>query len=462
MTEIIYGVLETNNKTIFGCNGEKRFYPYNKNLPMFYVPTKKPFSVINIYCGITFKKQIGEKYYGSIAKYIGEIGNIDNELEYLKNIACAKWKGNSKLNLDDYDCDLTPIRKDLTFLNTYSIDPNNCVDIDDALSILQIDENKYKIFIHIADVSSFINQDTQLDNEIKNRIETIYLNKFQINMIPDKLSINKISLLSNKINRAFTLELIVVNNRITEYTFYKSVIKVNNLNYNECQKILKKNQELQQLYNIAKELYINKFGECLDFNTHHMVEIYMIIANSCAAKEILDHKYAIFRKHDIIKIMNPAIYVVNDNINSLVHTSLKEELYTHFTSPMRRYIDIIIHRILSNKFCGTNFDINYNNSFIEELNTTHLKIKKINMLSELYINIFSDTFKEFDIYNGIIIDINCDINNKNKLKIFVKNLGIMTIKTKDITKYNINQSVELKIAFTKLNQKKINVALLEQ
>ncbi len=493
--EIIYGVLEINNKTSFGHRNEKRFYPYDKSLPIYYVPTKKPFNTINLYCGIKHDKVEKDKNYGLIEKYIGEIGDLNSELDYLKCVGTKYWKGNSRFKLDDYfHHDNTSDRKNLTHLKTYSIDPVGCIDIDDALSIEIINENTIKVYVHIADVSSYINSNTELDLEIRKRKESIYLQKFQVNMIPDKLSINHISLIEGKISRAFTLELTYINNKLDSYTFYKSLVNVINMNYENCQKLIdkKKNNDLVNLYNLGKILYEEKFGQNINYDTHHLVEIFMIISNVCSAKEIKSFSGAIFRKQDkaIEKIIqsikidfSPAVYTNNDD-NSLNHDALNEEIYTHFTSPMRRYIDIIVHRILSNKYCGTSFEIDYdknnNQEFINELNIDHKSIKKISLTSQLYNNIFSNEFKECDEYNGIIVGF-----NENKIKVYVEKIGILNIKLYDkklseLFEYNINndiyilidkennkesifilnQEVNIKIAITKFSEKKINAVFI--
>ena len=489
--KIIYGILEINNKTSFGEKNEKRFYPNDKTLPTFLVPTKKAFSTINLYCGIKFHKKVGDKYFGVIEKYIGEIGNLENELEYLKNIGCSSWKGNSKFKLEEYQEDLTPDRVDFTKfkIKAYSIDPDGCKDIDDALSFEKVTDQRVKIFIHIADVSSYIKPESELDIEIKKRKESIYLNKFQVNMIPDKLSIDSISLIKNRMNRAFTLELTLDktddNWIIIGHTFYKSLIKVTNLSYNDCDKT--KNKDLQNLFDIGKVLYENKFGSCPDYDSHHMVEIFMIIANVYAGKNIKDHEGAIFRKqdknleaalHSLLIDVNPASYSAYKE--DLSHDSLKETLYTHFTSPMRRYIDIIIHRILSNKFCGTNFIINKDEEFINNLNETHKKIKKINRTAELYSNILITEFKECDMYTGVIVGF-----SSNKITVYIKNFGIINVKLFDKkfselfeykierlsyelhdkildkkTEFKINQKINLVISITKYSQKKINAVLI--
>ena len=179
-----------------------------------------------------------------------------------------------------------------------------------------------------------------------------------------------------------------------------------------------------------------------------MVEIYMIIANVIAGKNIQDHEGAIFRKQDP-SLENKFF----DNVasyssfrNDLTHTSLKESLYTHFTSPMRRYIDIIVHRILSNKFCGSNFVI--------------------------------PEFKECESYNGIIVGF-----ANNKLIVYIKKMGIINVKLFDKkfselyeckidkscelydkannkkTEFNINQEINIIISITKYSPKKINAKL---
>ena len=496
---LICGIIEINNKISYGLRNEKRFYPYAKSLPMFYVPTKKSFNPINLYCTIKFEKIDKNKYYGIIDRYIGEVGNIDIELEYLKCIATNNWKGNSKFKLNDYFSDNTPDRKNLTHINAYSIDPKNCADIDDALSIEIIDINITKVYVHIADVSSFINPNTELDLEIRKRKESIYLQKFQVNMIPDKLSINHISLIESnkeegKLSRAFTLELTYNNNKLDTYTFYKSFINVKNMNYEDCQIIIdkKKNKDLINLYNLGKILYEDKFGLNINYNTHHLVEIFMIISNVCAAKEIKSYNSAIFRKqdknyekitHNILIDFNPAVYT-NNKDSSLNHDTLNEEIYTHFTSPMRRYIDIVVHRILSNKYCNTNFETDYDNNnntvFIDELNKEHKLIKKVSLTSQLYINIFNPEFKVCDNYKSIIVGF-----NENKIKVYNKEIGILSIKLYDKklsglfeytidndkyilfdkennkeTCYILNQEINIKIAITKLSEKKINAQII--
>lgn len=491
---IIYGIIEINNKTSYGLRNEKRFYPNDKSLPIFYVPTKKPFNTINLYCGIKFDKVKLDKHYGIIDKYIGEVGNLDSELEYLKCIATNNWKGNSKFKLEEYFIDNTPNRKNLTNLNTYSIDPKGCIDIDDALSIEIIDKDITKVYVHIADVSSFISPNSELDLEIRKRKESIYLQKFQVNMIPDKLSITNISLIEGKTSRAFTLELTFKNNILEFYTFYKSLINVKNMNYEDSLKLInkKKNMDLCNLYNLGKILYDKKFGNDINYDTHNLVEIFMIISNVCAAKEIKNYNGAIFRKQDknyekivqnILIDFNPAVYTNGKNV-SLMHDTLDEEIYTHYTSPMRRYIDIIVHRILSNKYCDTDFEIDYDNNqneqFINELNRDHKFIKKISLTSQLYTNIFNEGFKECDSYSGIIIGF-----NENKIKVYIKDMGVLSIKLFDKklcalfdyiidnekyilidkenekeTIYILNQEINIKISITKLSEKKINATII--
>ena len=187
---------------------------------------------------------------------------------------------------------------------------------------------------------------------------------------------------------------------------------------------------MEKLFEISKVLYLNKFKSIsCDFNSHHMVEIFMIIANTISAKNIKDYNGSIFRKQgfsDSISMLDwkPAEYsFLSEDVK---HTTLNEDLYTHFTSPMRRFVDIIVHRLLSNKFCGTSFKITDDNDYIINLNKTNKLVKKINRTGHLYSNILSSDFSECSKYNGKIIGF-----KTNKVFVLVDNIGIVPIKLFD-------------------------------
>ena len=175
--------------------------------------------------------------------------------------------------------DLTPSRLDLTHLDVYSIDPFGCRDIDDALSF---DNNI--IGIHIADVSSYIEEGGLLDNELSNRVETFYDIQKTIHMIPEELSIHHMSLIEQSIKRAFSVLIYINNNQIVNVEFKKTLIIVKkNMKYEDditC---------IQELYDIGKHLketikYAFPINE--EYDTHQMVAVYMIIANKLVGEKI--------------------------------------------------------------------------------------------------------------------------------------------------------------------------------
>lgn len=516
MSNIIYGILETSSKVSYGTNNQKKFYPFDKSLPTYYVPTKKPFSPHNFYCLIRHDKvDKNNKYYGILENYIGEVGNYDAEKEYLKMISKQKWLSNSKLkNLyktkDNLNfTDLTPVRKDLTKLLTYSIDPPNCFDIDDAISIERISDEQYKVLIHIADVSSYFDLDHFLEKEIKNRTESIYLDNSQQNMFPDEIVGEYFTLKEGKISRAFTLELQIKFNsdkmlhEIISHKFFKSnIILTKNMSYDEFDKKLKQkklDEGLVKLYEIGKDLYQEKFNKN-DFDSHKLVEIFMVIANVISAKEIIDEKYPILRsqlKSDNLMIetsdldkkilddynnifkSNSAIYKIYHNSEDNSHFKLGEQLYTHFTSPIRRYVDIHVHRLLSNKFCGTNFDVKIDDENLSVINSNNKFYKKMGKLSILNKFIF-ESEDNVMVSEGFIFDI-----SDNKLKIWIpelkilvthklfsdklKNLNIIdktenkitvqNIETQNIISYSILNKINFKLVFTRSAKKKYKLQL---
>jgi hypothetical protein len=122
----------------------------------------------------------------------------------LKNIATNGWKGNSKFNLNEYFEDNTPDRKDLTLLNTYSIDPDGCVDIDDAISIEKIEDIFYPCLA----------MELLAENHNTQKLEFQYYDSFQDIYYTAILSTNWMEALedlANNHNMTDTLEQILDN-----------------------------------------------------------------------------------------------------------------------------------------------------------------------------------------------------------------------------------------------------------
>ena len=363
---------------------------------------------------------------GNIGDINAEIKNIiiDNKIknifpkEVLKELTYINEKNENKVDREDY-------RKPLTF----TIDPDNAKDFDDAISFKNLNDITFEIGVHIADVSSYVRPDTQLDKEARKRGTSVYLANKVIPMLPEKLSNEICSLEPKKNKRAFSIiftidkEGKILKERATKttissdyrftYSEVQSIIEnkkntnTKNKKFEEpirilneiSKKVRKKRQERGAIFFNKKEVGFMFNGEKIDGTflkeskeSHKMVEEFMLLTNIAVAEKL--KRKAIFRIHDkpdkkkvenlfsvaesfghkkldqkknLGKQINNLLLQVQENkesniINLLAlrsmskaeystknigHHGLSLARYLHFTSPIRRYPDIICHRLLS-------------------------------------------------------------------------------------------------------------------
>jgi len=331
-------------------------------------------------------------------------------------------------------------RKDLRDLLTITIDGEEAKDLDDAISLERIDNTHMKLYVHIADVSDYVRENTNLDNEALRRATSVYLSDRVIPMLPPKLSNGLCSLNPDRPRLTLTAEMIVNSETgITESgEVYESVIISNmRMSYNECYRILTDPQEgdgirygrivdmLEQMNTLADSLKrMRQRRGAIDFETketkvildddghptdimeypinfcHGIIESFMICANEFIAEKFCKMNYPfVYRVHedpDPVKISRFAsvaryygavgtlrgkitpLMVSNymDTIsdedakpaldtlllrsmakarytsNNLGHFGLASDFYCHFTSPIRRYPDLYIHRIIKTYLHG--------------------------------------------------------------------------------------------------------------
>jgi len=285
-------------------------------------------------------------------------------------------------------------RMDLTAIEIYNIDPDNCTDVDDAFSIYRQDDILY-LAIHIADPTDYISLESHLWKDIVQRVTTKYpTNRESISLLPEPL-VEKCSLCKNNISdikKAITIKVKIDENTfetIGEPDLYFSIVRVNEkncysyfsasrennfidgikimqrmkLNRSKMTKTTKLNDISFLQYRFVND-EINIYTETKEEKLmKEMIAEFAIFANSFIGRYMKRHlECAIFRScpskdflstisdsstgneilYKIIMCGVSAKYESNDKSHDLVGTPI----YSHFTSPIRRLSDLICHYFL--------------------------------------------------------------------------------------------------------------------
>jgi ribonuclease R len=324
------------------------------------------------------------------------------------------------------------VRKDVREILTFTIDPFDAKDFDDAISFEAIDEETYRIGVHIADVSHYVKENSTLDKEAFERATSIYLVDRVVPMLPERLSNNICSLRPNEDKLTFSAIFdITSQGKIIDSWIGKTIINSNRrFTYEEVQQIIETEQgdfvnEIRITNQLAKTLRskrmkngainfdkkevkfkLDEHGKPLEVifkeqkDAHKLVEEFMLLANRTVAEKIGKVKKGsraktfIYRIHDIPnpeKLGNLTEFVsklgykmktdtrknISNSFNKLLadstgkgeenlietlairsmakaeystqnigHYGLAFDHYSHFTSPIRRYPDLMAHRLL--------------------------------------------------------------------------------------------------------------------
>jgi hypothetical protein len=483
----LFGILHLSSRTIHTDakgNIYKKFTTMNNNV--FNVKTKRT-TLSDVFCIVCSDTKTVLEYYDRCSP--DDIPVILTKLYWkncLKNLDLDLIK-NKDLNKSD--------RIELSNHIAYTIDPEGSIDRDDAIGI---DIESKTIYIHIADPSSFIEKDSILDKELYNRVQSIYLDK-TYHMMPDLLSTHIISLTEGEKCRAFTLELNfkdLDSCEIISHRFIKTFIQVKNLTYEEANYNLKTNEDLinlTKIYNkIGKIGKIGKIDKLDKIDFHKIVEFYMIKCNEYVATELKDipsiirynkyNEYNQYNEFDISKYENiePELikmYLMSNNeaatyeINTehTGHMLLNLEHYTHFTSPIRRYIDLVLHRQLYSKSSYSE----------EELKKICFYVNEINKNYKLAYNIHKFNILLKDISS---IELECNIiyleenlikvyNKEHDMVFFINIIHSMLINNlhsnsiEDITNQKVQlklfEKIKIKIFKLKNSVKPYKISLLE-
>ena len=423
------------------------------------VKTKRT-ELIQTYCVVNYDDK-------TILEYCDDINDDYNLI--VQKLGLLNWsmKFDNKLDLDMYLIDSTPHRKHYKG-NIISVDPIGCKDIDDAICLVE-GFSDYEIHIHISDPSSFIPINSPLDNEIKNRNSSIYLNNVY-HMLPDILSTDIISLIEKKERRAYTciitipnkfrdtyIEDIFINLEDIDFRFEKSTIIVDrNMSYEEFINDMNnsqypENEYYRKLFNVGFNLYktLNLDGE---YDSHKMIEAYMLLCNMCAAKIC-----RLKRASDGDSNYNMMTEYVLENKKH----KMFDNYYTHFTSPIRRYVDIIVHRLILNPDSYTEIELT---NLVKDINNKNKILKKVYNIYNL-INLMEDNneieIKARIVYiqenniklicDGKILNVNIDYRliDNQIISIIYDKESIKIIHNENEKIYKIHEEINLKIYFLK-------------
>jgi len=344
-------------------------------------------------------------------------------MHFPKNVETAAKNINEEITLHGY-------REDFRNITTFTIDPVDAKDFDDALSIHELKNRNIEIGVHIADVDHYVSMGSDIDKEAAERATSVYLVDRTISMLPEKLS-NDLCSLKPHVDRYSFSVVLVFNSEyeLIDHRISKGVIHSDHrFSYESAQENLISEsgeyfEELKKLNNIAehhekirydngalkfesKELKFElddqnlptKVIEKTRFETHKLIETFMLLANRVIAENVFKKNTPpppfIYRTHDeppadkliefakFCKLMGYPIHIDNEKVlrksfNSLLertngkpeqellqqmsirtmakavytgqktsHFGLAFPFYTHFTSPIRRYPDLLAHRML--------------------------------------------------------------------------------------------------------------------
>lgn len=372
---------------------------------------------------------------GKIVEVLGKAGDVKTEFKALiKKYGLSKTFPKKvrdelkKLSQDGgFEISEAEIEKrsDLRNDTVFTIDPLDAKDFDDAVSISRNDYGNYLLGVHIADVSHYVREGSELDSEAFKRGTSVYLMNDVVPMLPETLSNDICSLKQDAERLTFSVFMeINPDGSILDFNIAKSVIKSKRrFTYEEVQDIINKQEgEFLSEINLMNELHCILFKKrvdegSLDFETQEvkaeidkegfiidikpkqrldsmrLIEDFMLAANKCVTV-FVERKEPrppfIYRIHDLpdrnkmkelayfVKqfgiTLNPESkhslqkmlvqirgsqeeYLITDiTIRSMAkaiysesnigHYGLGFENYTHFTSPIRRYPDLIVHRML--------------------------------------------------------------------------------------------------------------------
>lgn len=456
-------------------------------------------------------------------------------------------------------------RLDMRNVTTFTIDPKDAKDFDDALSIRRLENGNYEIGVHIADVTHYVTPDSIIDREAQKRATSVYLVDRVVPMLPEHLCNGICSLRPNEDKLSFSCifemdeEANIKSNHIA-----RTVTRSNRrFTYEEAQEIIETGvgeyaQEILMLDHMAKimrkhryengaiefdraevRFEIDETGHPIDVyfkvskDANKLIEEFMLLANRTVAQAIgLPHdkkkaKAFVYRVHDMpdpgkladlsslsrtfgykvkadgsakevnrslnrmlldvkgkgeenllstlaLRAMAKAVYTTQN----IGHYGLGFEYYTHFTSPIRRYPDMMVHRLLDRYLNGGRSvnvakleDLCKHSSAMEQLaanaERASIKYKQVEYLNDHLGEVFTGVISGVTEW-GLFVELD---ENKCEGLVPVRDLAddyydldernYCLVGRRGNSRYRLGDKVTVQIARANLERKQLDFALVE-
>jgi len=414
--------------------------PDNKNMPFdLFIPTSKLNGALQGQKAVARVTEWNTKSKNPVAEIISVLGYpglhetemhaILAEFELPYNFTEEVEQDAEKIQGEISESEILS-RRDFRNVPTFTIDPEDAKDFDDALSLRQLENGNWEVGVHIADVTHYVKEGMLVEQEAKQRATSVYLVDRVVPMLPERLSNHICSLnpFEDKLTYSAVFEMNEKSDVINEW-FGRTIIKSDRrFAYSEAQMVIDTGEgdmkeEILLLHKMAQQLRKKRFAsgafaferievrfdldekgkpvgiKFRDTGTsNQLIEEFMLLANKHVAEYVgkkLKGKTFVYRIHDkpdpeklsnfshfitrfgyklgdgektslpkamnnllrsvegkkeqnlietlALRSMAKAIYST-DNIG---HYGLAFKHYTHFTSPIRRYPDMMVHRLLT-------------------------------------------------------------------------------------------------------------------
>lgn len=508
---------------------------------------------------------------GEVIDILGDKGNNTAEMHAILAEFGLPYKYPEEVEAaaEKIDAGITPEevarRIDMRKVTTFTVDPRDAKDFDDALSLRKLSDGLWEVGVHIADVTHYVRPDSIIEQEGRERATSVYLVDRTIPMLPEHLSNGICSLRPNEDKLTYSV-IFKINDKaeIQHYEIAKTVTcSDRRFTYEEAQAVIETGEgdykeEILTLDRLAKSLRQKRFENgAIAFDrvevrfeidetgkptsvffkeqkdANKMIEEFMLLANKTVATHIgrpgrgQKAKTFVYRIHDVPnpdKLNNFAVFIkrfgynlktsgkqtaISSSINHLLdevqgkkeqnlietlairsmakaiystanmgHYGLAFEFYTHFTSPIRRYPDMMVHRLLEKyatggrsvsaseyeEYCQHSSDMEQLASNAERAS---IKYKQVEFMSDKLGQVFDGVISGVTEW-GIYVEL---VENKCEGMIPIRDLDddYYTFDDKNYClvgrrfhkKYQLGDEITVKVAKANLDKKQLDFILAE-